>query len=69
MFQKVISQDNDVIRYIVKDDDLGEGEIIGHDRDVLFAAGAFLSKDALVNFLRERDNSLNSNNYIRNNTC
>jgi phosphatidylserine/phosphatidylglycerophosphate/cardiolipin synthase-like enzyme len=64
VFQKVISQDNDVIRYIVKDDDLGEGEIIGHDRDVLFAAGAFLRKDSLVNFLGERDNPLNSNNYI-----
>jgi len=64
VFQQVISQDNDVIRYIVKDDDLGEGEIIGHDRDVLFAAGAYLGKNSLVNFLEERGNPLNSNDYI-----
>jgi phosphatidylserine/phosphatidylglycerophosphate/cardiolipin synthase-like enzyme len=64
VFQDVISQDNDVLRYIVKDDDLGDGEIIGRDRDVLFAAGGYLGGGALVNFLRERDNPLNSNDYI-----
>lgn len=64
VFQQVISQDNDVIRYIVKDDDLGDGEIIGHDRDVLFAAGSYLGADSLRNFLGERSNPLNSNDYI-----
>jgi len=64
VFQKVISQDNDVLRYIVKDDDLGEGEIIGQDRDVLFAAGGYLDADALINFRGERGNPLNSNDYI-----
>ncbi len=63
-FQKVISVDNDVLRYIVKDDDLGEGEIISQDKDVIFAAGAFFGKGALENFIRERDNPLNNNNYI-----
>lgn len=63
-FQKVISQDSDVLRYIVKDDDLGDGEIIGRDRDVLFAAGAYFGYGALANFLKERDNPLNTNNYI-----
>lgn len=64
VFSKVISQDNDVLRYIVKDDDLGDGEIIGRDRDVLFAAGGHLESGALANFLAERDNPLNSNDYI-----
>jgi phosphatidylserine/phosphatidylglycerophosphate/cardiolipin synthase-like enzyme len=64
VFQKVIAQDNDVLRYIIKDDDLGDGEIIGVDRDVLFAAGGYLGEDSLVNFLTERDNPLNSNDYI-----
>jgi len=64
VFQKVISRENDVLRYLVKDDDLGQGEIIGQDHDVLFAAGGYLGEDSLVNFLGERSNPLNSNDYI-----
>jgi hypothetical protein len=64
VFQKVFGVENDVLRYIVKDDDLGDGEIIGHDRDVIFAAGAYFGSHALQNFRTERDNPLNSNNYI-----
>lgn len=60
----MLGRDNDVLRYIVKDDDLGDGEIIGHDRDVLFAAGGYLGEGALANFLAERSNPLNSNDYI-----
>lgn len=66
LFQEVIAKDNDVLRYIVKDDDLGDGEIVGVDRDVLFAAGGYLGEDALANFLAERDNPLNTNDYIHN---
>lgn len=64
VFQTVISRENDVLRYIVKDDDLGQGEIIGRDRDVLFAAGGFLGENWLANFRSERGNPLNSNDYI-----
>ena len=64
VFQDVIARDNDVLRYIVKDDELGDNEIIGRDRDVLFAAGGRLEEGALANFLAERDNPLNSNDYI-----
>jgi len=63
-FQVVISRENDVLRYIVKDDDLGTGEVIGTDRDVIFAAGGYLGEGALANFLKERDNPLNTNDYI-----
>ena len=64
VFQEVISAENDVLRYIIKDDDLGAGETIGHDRDVLFAGGGRLDEGALKNFLGERGNPLNRNDYI-----
>lgn len=64
VFQQVIQQDNDVLRFIVKDDDLAETETIGRDRDVLFATGAPLTEGALANFAAERGNPLNSNFYI-----
>jgi phosphatidylserine/phosphatidylglycerophosphate/cardiolipin synthase-like enzyme len=66
VFRRVFSEDNDVLRYIVKDDPLGEEESIGTDRDVIFAAGAYLGEGALANFLRERSNPLNANRYVHN---
>ena len=66
LFQRVLSRENDVLRYVVKDDPLGEDETIGRDRDVIFAAGAYLGEGALANFLRERSNPLNRNRYIHN---
>jgi phosphatidylserine/phosphatidylglycerophosphate/cardiolipin synthase-like enzyme len=64
VFQTVLSQENDVLRYVVKDDPLGEEESLGHDRDVIFASGGYLAEGALANFLQERSNPLNSNRYI-----
>jgi phosphatidylserine/phosphatidylglycerophosphate/cardiolipin synthase-like enzyme len=64
VFQAVFQKQNDVLRYIVKDDPLGQGEIIGQDHDVLFAAGSYLEEGALANFLAERSNPLNQNRYI-----
>jgi phosphatidylserine/phosphatidylglycerophosphate/cardiolipin synthase-like enzyme len=64
VFQQVLQKNNDVLRYVVKDDPLGESESIGQDRDVIFAAGSYLGQDALANFLRERSNPLNTNHYI-----
>jgi phosphatidylserine/phosphatidylglycerophosphate/cardiolipin synthase-like enzyme len=66
VFQEVLAEDNDVLRYVVKDDPLGETESIGQDRDVIFASGAYLGEGALANFLRERSNPLNTNRYIHN---
>jgi phosphatidylserine/phosphatidylglycerophosphate/cardiolipin synthase-like enzyme len=66
VFQTVLSQDNDVLRFVVKDDPLGENESIGHDRDMVFAAGGYLAEGALANFLGERSNPLNTNRYIHN---
>jgi phosphatidylserine/phosphatidylglycerophosphate/cardiolipin synthase-like enzyme len=64
VFSEVVVKPSDVLRYIVKDDDLGDGEIVGRDRNVLFAAGSRLGEGALANFLAERDNPLNTNDYI-----
>jgi phosphatidylserine/phosphatidylglycerophosphate/cardiolipin synthase-like enzyme len=64
VFQKVVQKENDVLRYIVKDDNLGDDEIIGQDNDVIFAAGGYFGYNSLFNFLSEIENPLNSNNYI-----
>ncbi|WP_137917550.1 phospholipase D-like domain-containing protein [Hydrogenophaga sp. 2FB] len=66
LFAQVLNVDNDVLRYVVKDDPLGETETIGRDRDLIFAAGSYLGSGALANFLRERSNPLNRNRYIHN---
>jgi phosphatidylserine/phosphatidylglycerophosphate/cardiolipin synthase-like enzyme len=66
VFQEVFEKENDVLRYIVKDDPLGEAESVGQDHDVIFAAGSYLAEGALANFLRERANPLNTNRYIHN---
>ncbi|MEY4352956.1 MAG: hypothetical protein RLZZ609_1197 [Cyanobacteriota bacterium] len=66
VFQSVLRQESSVLRYVVKDDPLGEEESLGQDRDVIFAAGAFLGEGALANFLKERSNPLNKNRYIHN---
>jgi phosphatidylserine/phosphatidylglycerophosphate/cardiolipin synthase-like enzyme len=64
VFEPFITAENDVLRYIVKDDDLGSGETVGHDRDVIFAAGRYFGPADLANFRGERGNPLNTNDYI-----
>ena len=66
VFQHVLDQENDVLRYVVKDDPPSGDESLGQDRDVIFAAGAYLDEGALANFLQERSNPLNKNRYIHN---
>lgn len=66
VFQTVLSQESNVLRYVLKDDPLGEEESIGQDRDVIFASGGYLGEGALDNFLKERSNPLNRNRYIHN---
>lgn len=64
-FLAVFQKQNDVLRYIVKDDPLKKTEDIGTDGDVIFAAGSYLAEDnTLTNALKESDNPLNSNDYI-----
>ncbi len=63
-FLDVFRAENDVLRYVVKDDPLKAAEDISVDGDVVFAAGGHLDGGVLENFLAERDNPLNSNDYI-----
>ncbi len=63
-FQAVLAVESDVLRYVVKDDDLAATENIGVDHDVLFAAGGRFDEGALANFRFERGNPLNVNDYI-----
>ncbi len=65
-FQEIIQKENDVLRYIVKDDDLRTDEIIGRDRDVIFASGGYFNQNSLINFRGESSNPLNRNDYIHN---
>jgi phosphatidylserine/phosphatidylglycerophosphate/cardiolipin synthase-like enzyme len=65
LFRAVLFPESDVLRYIVKDDNLDDSETVGmDDHDILFAAGGRLDAGALANFLGERGNPLNSNDYI-----
>lgn len=64
VFQQVLARESDVLRYVIKDDPLGSGESLGVDRDVIFASGGALGPGWWANFLAERDNPLNSNDYI-----
>lgn len=66
VFQKVIGQENDVLRYIVKNNDLGDSESVGNDKDVIFASGGYFGKNSLSNFSPEMSNPLNVNDYIHN---
>ena len=66
VFSSVIAQNNDVLRYIVKDDDLRSSETIGQDRDVIFASGGYFEGSGFGDFLTERGNPLNTNDYIHN---
>lgn len=69
-FLAVFQKRNDVLRYIVKDDPLKNNEDIGTSGDVIFAAGSYIAEDnALTNALQERDNPLNSNDFIHRLCC
>ncbi len=63
-FQQVLARESDVLRYVVKDDPLSSGEDLGVDRDVIFASGGTLGPGWWANFLAERGNPLNRNDYI-----
>ena len=63
-FLPFLAADSDVLRYVLSDKTLKEGDLITRDRDVVYAAGAKFEKDSLPNFLEERLTGLNKNLYI-----
>jgi len=65
-FEPFLKKDSDVLRFVLSDKQLQQGDLITRDRDVLYAAGAKFEKGELPNFLQERLTGLNKNLYIHN---
>jgi phosphatidylserine/phosphatidylglycerophosphate/cardiolipin synthase-like enzyme len=63
-FLPVLEKDTNVLRFVLSDKQLKEGDLITRDKDVVYAAGAKFEKDSLPNFLSERLTGLNKNLYI-----
>lgn len=63
-FVPFLEKDSDVLRFILSDKQLKQGELIQRDRDVLYAAGAKFEQGSLGEFLSEELTGLNSNRYI-----
>jgi phosphatidylserine/phosphatidylglycerophosphate/cardiolipin synthase-like enzyme len=63
-FEPFLKGDSDVLRYVLSDKKLQQGDLITRDRDVVYAAGAKFEEGSLPNFLEERLTGLNRNFYI-----
>jgi hypothetical protein len=63
-FEPFLKKDSDVLRFVLSDKQLQQGDLITRDRDVVYAAGAKFEKGELPNFLEERLTGLNKNLYI-----
>ncbi len=63
-FEPFLEKDSDVLRYVLSDKKLKQGDLITRDKDVVYAAGAKFEEGELPNFLKERLTGLNSNYYI-----
>ncbi len=63
-FEPFLEADNNVLRFVLSDKQLQQGDLITRDRDVVYAAGAKFEKGALPDFLAEKLTGLNKNLYI-----
>ena len=63
-FEPFLEKDSDVLRFVLSDKQLKQGDLITRDRDVVYAAGAKFEKGALPGFLEEKLTGLNKNFYI-----
>jgi phosphatidylserine/phosphatidylglycerophosphate/cardiolipin synthase-like enzyme len=63
-FEPFLEKDSDVIRFVLSDKQLREGDLITRDKDVVYAAGAKFEKGSLPSFLEEKLTGLNRNCYI-----
>jgi len=64
VFADVLKQENDVLRYVLKDKNSASDAAIEVDRDVLVAAGAKFGAKDLANFRPEELTGFNKNQYI-----
>jgi len=65
-FEPFLKKQSDVLRFVLSDKHLKQGDLITRDKDVVYAAGAKFEKNALPNFLQEKLTGLNHNLYIHN---
>jgi phosphatidylserine/phosphatidylglycerophosphate/cardiolipin synthase-like enzyme len=63
-FEPFLEAESNVLRYVLSDKQLKQGDLITRDKDVLYAAGAKFEKGELPNFLQEKLTGLNKNLYI-----
>ena len=63
-FEPFLEADSDVLRFVLSDKQLKQGDLITRDRDVVYAAGAMFEEGSLPDFLKERLTGLNKNCYI-----
>jgi phosphatidylserine/phosphatidylglycerophosphate/cardiolipin synthase-like enzyme len=63
-FEPFLEEDNDVLRFVLSDKQLKQGELIQRDRDVVYAAGARFEEGTPGAIVAERLTGLNNNYYI-----
>lgn len=63
-FLPFLEKDSNVLRYVLADKKLKQGDLITRDKDVVYAAGAKFAKDELPDFLAEKLTGLNRNYYL-----
>jgi len=63
-FEPFLEADSDVLRFVLSDKKLKQGNLITKDKDVVYAAGAKFEEGELPDFLKEWLTGLNKNLYI-----
>lgn len=63
-FEPFLEADSNILRYVLSDKQLKQGDLITRDKDVVYAAGARFEKGELPDFLAEKLTGLNRNCYI-----
>jgi phosphatidylserine/phosphatidylglycerophosphate/cardiolipin synthase-like enzyme len=63
-FEPFLEADSNVLRYVLSDKKLKQGDLITRDNDVLYAAGAKFDGSELPDFRSEKLTGLNNNLYI-----
>ncbi len=63
-FEPFLEADSNVLRFVLSDKQLTQGDLITRDEDVVYAAGAKFEEGALPAFVEEKLTGLNKNLYI-----
>jgi phosphatidylserine/phosphatidylglycerophosphate/cardiolipin synthase-like enzyme len=63
-FEPFLAADSEVLRFVLSNRQLKQGDLITRDKDVIYAAGAKFEEGALPTFVEEKLTGLNRNAYI-----